>query len=217
MQPPASSARRQPFSHQPKTAARPAIITHGIAGMSGDRKPAASRPYMMSSGHSIPRAIARVASLNVKTPKISCLWRTSTTTLIQSMKGTAMVAGQTIPAAGRIGLESQQHDEGHQHEQRPRARRAHRGGGWPQPARAIDAREGPLGRPWPMSGRNTSRRRGGRRSTTPTSSLPSSSTTAIGPLRLDDLRRDVRQRGVRPDLAMRRLARRQRGASPSRR
>ena len=73
MQPPASSASRHPFSHQPKTAARPAIITHGMAGMPIDLKPSASRPWTMSSGHSIPKAIARVASFTVKTPKISCL------------------------------------------------------------------------------------------------------------------------------------------------
>ena len=66
----------------------------------------------MSSGHSIPSAIARVASLTVKTPKISCLWKTSTTTLIQSMKGTAMSLGQTIPASGRMGLSARSATKG---------------------------------------------------------------------------------------------------------
>ena len=66
----------------------------------------------MSSGHSIPKAIARVASFTVKTPKISCLWKTSTTTLIQSMKGTAMLLGQTIPASGRMGFSARRTTNG---------------------------------------------------------------------------------------------------------
>ena len=87
-------------------------MTHGMAGIPIDLKPPTSRPCTMSSGHSIPKAIALVTSLTVKTPKISCLWKTSTTTLIQSMKGTAMSLGQTIPASGRTGLSARSATKG---------------------------------------------------------------------------------------------------------